>query len=213
MRVICTSDTHGYHDAVTVPDGDLLIHAGDFTMMGRADEVTDFVDWMASLPHREKVVICGNHEKGLEGLSPTEIRRRLDPLTYVHGGTFLDGLGWGGPWQPWFMDWAFNVPRGKLAPYWDKIPSDVRVLVTHGGPHDILDTAEPIHDEGVGEHVGCRELSHRLGALGDLRLHVFGHIHEAYGVERVNGTTFVNASICDLRYRPVNPPVVVDLDL
>ena len=171
LRIVCLSDSHGFHNAITVPDGDLLIHAGDFTMMGRPREVADFRDWMASLPHSEKVVICGNHEKGIEGLTPTEIRRRLgDSMTYVHGDSFLDGMGWGGPWQPWFMDWAFNVRRGKLAPYWDRIPDDVRILVTHGGPHGILDTAEHVHDEEVGKHVGCRELSHRLESLGSLKL-------------------------------------------
>ena len=43
------------------------------------------------------------------------------------------------------------------------------------------------------------------------RYHVFGHIHEGYGTEQRNGTTFVNASICDKDYRPVNAPVVVEL--
>lgn len=33
IRVVCISDTHGHHD-VSVPDGEILIHAGDFTKVG-----------------------------------------------------------------------------------------------------------------------------------------------------------------------------------
>ncbi|CAF1658383.1 unnamed protein product, partial [Adineta ricciae] len=43
------------------------------------------------------------------------------------------------------------------------------------------------------------------------RLHVFGHIHEAYGQEEHGSTIFVNASTCNLRYKPNQPPIVVDL--
>ena len=43
------------------------------------------------------------------------------------------------------------------------------------------------------------------------RLHVFGHIHEGYGVVEKPGTTYVNASICDSRYAPSNRPIVIDL--
>jgi len=44
------------------------------------------------------------------------------------------------------------------------------------------------------------------------RVHCFGHIHEAYGQEKRDGTLFVNASVLNLWYRPQNKPVVVDLD-
>ena len=27
------------------------------------------------------------------------------------------------PWQPEFMHWAFNVPRGELGRYWNEIPT------------------------------------------------------------------------------------------
>jgi len=54
-------------------------------------------------------------------------------------------------------------------------------------------------------------LRERLVALPTLRLHAFGHIHEAYGTHSEGGCRFVNASICDFQYAPVNAPVVVDL--
>jgi Icc-related predicted phosphoesterase len=45
------------------------------------------------------------------------------------------------------------------------------------------------------------------------RLHVFGHIHEGAGVTESGGTIFVNASSVTERYRPVNPAIVIDLDV
>jgi Icc-related predicted phosphoesterase len=114
------------------------------------------------------------------------------------------------------MDWAFNLPRGAaLAAKWRLIPDGIDVLVTHSPPHGILDEVArrlPFL-AGVWEsdtHVGCEELRTAVERLRP-RLHVFGHIHEGYGRESRHGTDFVNASNCDRHYRPMNPPVVVDL--
>ena len=43
------------------------------------------------------------------------------------------------------------------------------------------------------------------------RLHVFGHIHEAYGQQQVDDTLFVNASMVNLAYRPVNQAIVLKI--
>lgn len=45
-----------------IPDGDIFIHAGDFTKCGRQVEVIDFNNWIGLLPHKHKLVIAGNHE-------------------------------------------------------------------------------------------------------------------------------------------------------
>ncbi len=34
MRLVALADTHSYHAALTVPDGDVLVHAGDMTRLG-----------------------------------------------------------------------------------------------------------------------------------------------------------------------------------
>lgn len=44
------------------------------------------------------------------------------------------------------------------------------------------------------------------------RLHVFGHIHDGHGFLEREATTFVNASVCDEDYHPVNPAWIVDLE-
>jgi predicted phosphohydrolase len=50
------------HRMVEVPDGDVFIHAGDITMAGEESIIKDFDDWLGTLPHKHKIVICGNHD-------------------------------------------------------------------------------------------------------------------------------------------------------
>lgn len=61
IRIVCISDTHN-STPQHVPDGDVLLHAGDLTRKGSFDELQTQLDWIASLPHRHKVVIAGNHD-------------------------------------------------------------------------------------------------------------------------------------------------------
>jgi Icc-related predicted phosphoesterase len=207
MRVVLISDTHNRHAELTVPEGDLLLHGGDFTMRGTEREISAFDEWLASLPHRDKVVIAGNHDRLFEE-EPRIARSLIRHAEYLQdSGITIGGISiWGSPWQPWFMDWAFNLRHAaELRAVWEKIPAATSILLTHGPPHGILDRV--IH----GKEVGCGEL---LAAVARVRprFHLFGHIHEGYGREVRDGTTFINASSCDERYRAVNVPVVLELD-
>ncbi|QSS66986.1 phosphoric ester hydrolase [Histoplasma capsulatum] len=65
IRVVCISDTHDYH-LPSVPDGDLLIHAGDLTNSGTRADIQLAVDWLKTLPHAHKVVVAGNHDGWLD---------------------------------------------------------------------------------------------------------------------------------------------------
>ncbi|KAJ5691864.1 hypothetical protein N7462_001287 [Penicillium macrosclerotiorum] len=71
IRVVCISDTHTLKWP-DVPDGDLLIHAGDLANDGSVREIQSAVDWLRSLPHRHKVVICGNHDSYFDARSRCE---------------------------------------------------------------------------------------------------------------------------------------------
>ena len=206
MRVVCLSDTHLRHAAFQIPEGDLLVVAGDVTGRGSLAELDQVDAWLATLPHPHKVLIAGNHDFGFE-LDPPAARARIRHATYLQDEEVtLGGLRiWGSPWQPVFFDWAFNLPRGApLREKWDAIPVGIDVLVTHGPPRGILDRT------ARGEDVGDDDL---LAAVLRVRprLHVFGHIHEARGAVQRHGISFVNACGCDLHYRPTQPPIVVDL--
>jgi predicted phosphodiesterase len=194
-----------HHGRLIVPPGDVLVHAGDATSRGTSAQLKSFAAFIAAQPHAHKVVIAGNHDFGLEQ-TPTLGAELFGAAYLSDSGRTIDGVRvWGSPWQPWFYDWAFNLQRGDaLAAKWALIPDDTDVLVTHGPPMGVLDKTLR------GEPVGCEALRDRVAQLRP-RLHVFGHIHEAYGVHEQNGTLFVNACNCTLAYEPDNAAIVVDL--
>ncbi len=206
MRIVAISDTHSLHQQVTIPDGDLLIHAGDFTRRGREREIRRFNAWLETLPHPHKIVVAGNHDFMFER-EPERAQAMLTAATYLRdSGCTIDGVRlWGSPWQPEFFDWAFNLPRGPaLAEKWALIPDDTDVLITHGPPHQVLD------ETFAGLAVGCEDLVDALERVRP-KVHIFGHIHEGYGRRDLGRTTFLNASICTLGYEATNAPLVFDL--
>ena len=62
IKVCCISDTHNETDSFDLGEGDLLIHAGDFTLSGKYDEMEKFAKWFASQKYKHKIIIAGNHE-------------------------------------------------------------------------------------------------------------------------------------------------------
>lgn len=203
MRVVCISDTHSLHDQVEIPDGDLLIHAGDFCNHGTRGEAKRFLKWFGSLPHQHKVFIAGNHDWPFYKHRKYVKMWVKDHATYlIDNSVTINGLKiWGTPWQPEFCNWAFNLPRGPLlASVWERIPADTDILITHTPPAGILDN----------DRIGCEDLTKRLKSLSP-KLHVFGHSHAGAGQLEQDGTRFINACICDPDYEPCNPPIVVEL--
>jgi Icc-related predicted phosphoesterase len=188
MRIVCVSDTHGRHRYTEVPDGDVLIHAGDLTAHGSLDDVEEFDRWLGALPHRHKVVIAGNHDFCFQQ-RPDEARARLTSCLYLEdAGCEIAGLRfYGSPWTPTFYDWAFMLSDAELAAKWALIPTGVDVLITHGPPFSFLDWTNR------GEHAGSVTLQRRAEEVKP-RLHVFGHIHEGAGRVDLNGTIYLNAS-------------------
>jgi len=194
------------HGSVSVPDGDVLVHTGDSTKLGKEDQILEVNRWLGTLPHKYKLLIAGNHDFGFE--REPAIRSKISNAMYLQdSGVVLEGVRfYGSPWQPRFYNWAFNLDRGApLKAVWDRVPENTEVLLTHGPPFGILDLT------ARGEPVGCEELRKLVFRLPYLKLNVFGHIHESYGHTMQGGTHFVNASICNLQYRPVNAPIVVDI--
>ncbi|TVQ91661.1 MAG: metallophosphoesterase [Deltaproteobacteria bacterium] len=207
MRLVCISDTHARHRQLRVPDGDVLLHAGDLSRRGAPEDVRDFDGWLGGLAHPHKIVIAGNHDFCFE--RNPQARDWITNATYLQDEAVeIEGVRfYGSPWQARFFDWAFNLDRGApLREVWRKIPPETDVLLTHGPPLGVLDRTSR------GQRVGCEDL---LAAVERVRpkVHVFGHIHESAGRLERGGTIFVNACSCDLHYRASQPPVVVDLHL
>ena len=130
VRFVCVSDTHSSLPSQTLPDGDCLIHAGDFSNTGLPSEVEAFAAWLESQPHARKLVIAGNHDLTLDPDSYPRthrrfghreehdcaaVRARLEAAAeyLCDSGATVDGVRvWGSPWQPAFCGWAFNLPCG-----------------------------------------------------------------------------------------------------
>ena len=197
------ADTHGYHSRLSVPDGDVLIHAGDLTQRGTLPQLAQVADWLRSLPHRRKIIIAGNHDFAFER-TPTEAQALFHGLTYLQDAqTTVDGLTfWGSPWQPWFHSWAFNLHRGPaIDAKWQLIPNGVDVLITHGPPKGFGDT---IYN---GDRVGCEDLTRQLNRIKP-RTHLYGHIHEDRGEWQAGATICRNVTVSECE----QPCTVFDLE-
>lgn len=234
MRIVCISDTHGLHTIMeqfkSLPEGDILIHAGDCTNVGKPHEITEFVYWFQNVKGFDtKIFIAGNHDfafekvnephhngdfdwfKNLmneENLSQSDVVYLQDNEFVIESPEFSKPLKiYGSPWQPEFYNWAFNLPRNgwELELKWKDIPEDTDILITHGPPHGVRDFTP------ANLQVGCEILRFHVENRIKPSIHVFGHIHHAYGAVQQDETMYVNASICTERYIPSNKPIIIDI--
>lgn len=222
MIIDCISDLHGYFPELE--GGDLLIIAGDLTARDEPEEYFKFEDWFESQKYRKKIVIAGNHDNFLEKYGHNLFRSDDFGEQYLQdSGVEFDGLKiWGSPWTITFPGMnphckAFTVDtEQELEQKWRTIPVDIDILITHSPPYGILDAVmREINEESVSwdqfEHIGSHSLLY-YSRMQQPRLHVFGHIHEAYGKEMDETiTSYVNASYVNEYYKPVNKPIRIIL--
>jgi Icc-related predicted phosphoesterase len=154
MKIIAISDTHRLHGSLKIPEGDVLIHAGDLTKHGSLEDVIDFNYFLGTLPHPHKNVIAGNLDFCFEKAQ----KACEEPLTnciYLQDQevTLDEVRFYGSPWQPWFYDWSFNLERGpEIRAKLELISEDTFVLITHGPPVGIGNLT------AHGEQAGCKDL-------------------------------------------------------
>jgi len=241
MRITHISDTHNKHNQLNgkLPGGQLLIHSGDFTSIGRKHEVEQFIKWFGKQDYTHKVFIAGNHDLTLDSERlyeaksahfeykeyPTpgaegkpdwliELLGNLpDSVYYLENSTIkLEGINiWGSPYSPSFgYGWAFNKDRGNdIGQCWNEIPMDTDIVITHTPIYGYNDRAS-----NTNENVGCADLYHRLKEVQP-HLHFCGHIHEAYGWKTMGLTSWYdlqtfNGCSCNLRYEAENSPISFD---
>ncbi|KIJ57712.1 hypothetical protein HYDPIDRAFT_184270 [Hydnomerulius pinastri MD-312] len=195
VRVVCISDTHNtHHSQPPLPDGDILIHSGDLTQSGTLRELCDALDWLNSQPHELKIFVAGNHDSSLADPKTREhVMATYPALTYLENSSIELTVRrrtlrvYGSPYTPKHGSWSFQFPRVSPATYspnayqraeckstkvWSSIPQLADIVITHGPPFSHLDLGR----------TGCYALLYALWRVRP-RLHVFGHIHAARGVE------------------------------
>jgi len=237
MRCVAISDTHGAHESLTpLPQGDVLIHCGDFTNTGTLEECKDFCRWSTLLSFRHKLLVPGNHDLTCDAAwyrehwqewhgtwqSPDEVAAMLGAA----GWTVLNrelvqvcGISvYGSPVQPrqpkMRPQMAFGRRRGlELREEWACLPPRgvVDLLLTHTPPAGVLDVGG--WDDGKDMAYGCEELAKAVARTAPA-VHVFGHIHRSYGVRATRRTVSINASSGSGRRGAAglaNPPIVFDV--
>jgi len=223
LKIVALSDTHGGHSQVAVPGGDVLVHTGDYCKYGHMSEVRDLAKWLEGLPHKRKLVIAGNHDRPVEERTDEarQVFEKAGVTLLLNEEVVIDGIKfWGSPITPTFGNWHFMKNRGpSIAKVWAQIPADVDVLLTHGPPYGHGDLC-PAYTTPQRKVAGCMDLLIKIREIYQSssgkhpKVHFFGHIHDGYGItqgDEFGGLMFVNASTCTERYRPTNPPIVVEL--
>ena len=217
MKLVCLSDTHGVPRQLDMAKykGDVLIFAGDWTSgrdIGLA-ETEDFLDWVDEQPYKHKVIIAGNHEVTVERYKESfDILIKDYPgIIYLNNeSTAIDGIKfYGSPYSNEFYNWAFMEEELALSKIWDKIPDDTNVLITHGPAYGCNDLVKNSYSRDP--HVGSQSLSYRKKELKDLKVHISGHIHEAYGISATGDAINVCPCILNEKYQLTNKPIIVEV--
>ena len=154
QRIIHITDTHMEHETFLkdglVPEGDILVHSGDFSkqLISRHQDLKTYMEpvekFFSQLPHRYKIFLSGNHDYSLENHSCEEVQDLLSSAIYLQDksvtleGIKFYGTGWTRLRES-SQARAFAVSEEDLIKYWDKIPQDIDVLVSHSPPYGILD--------------------------------------------------------------------------
>ena len=224
MKIVATSDTHGFPFWEYVPECDLLLLGGDISPM--VDHSVSFQkQWMygtflpdlKKVPAKNIVFIGGNHDFYLEDLynkhDEGELRSALPWNVHYLRDSFvvIEGVKiYGSPWVVNLKRWAFNLKgRTDETFTYDNIPNDVDILLTHAPAHRFCDTileyaeTEPLGSVGLASAVREKRPAMVLS----------GHIHSGnHRPESILGTEFRCISILDEAYKFKYPPFVFDYE-
>lgn len=215
LAVVCLADTHSQQ--VSIPPGDILIHAGDLSKHGKPSEIQDTLSWLAAQPHSCKVVIAGNADLALDqrGSRPSTHHFNWHDIVYLCESTasitFIDGTGstrtitmYGNPFVPRCGPdeaEAFQYDVGE--DYWQNVvPLETDIMVTHTPPKSILDRWDNTSE-------GCQSLWQEVQRVRP-KLHVFGHVHPGSGQLTVRWLETTCKDVDDNYKMEQNTPTLVD---
>ena len=185
-KITHISDTHGYHDTLTLLGGDILIHSGDILDFEKKMPIEKIVDWIDRTPYDFKIIILGNHDEELLNYKlPENIVLLQNSTLKIRDITFYGLTGT-------LKEFNTRYPFGELSDI--DIQNELKdiecdILITHGPPKDILDNK-------LGKSVGSFSLLEYVKKYKP-KYHLFGHAHHSKGTFNDGITIFSNASIVD----------------
>lgn len=208
MKVYHFSDTHSLESTLQLPDLSdvrVMVFSGDESNYRDVEtnmrEFYQFVEWYGNVPfYGEKLMIAGNHSSAIFNKSRDCKRWMIaNNIVYLEDEeiTINQVKFYGSPRSPNFGNWFFMSDRNKIHKYWDAIPEDTNVLITHTPPKGKLDLS--VDRDGNLEMCGCSNLSKRVKQLPALKANLFGHIHNSrytqnFGILHQDGIIYSNAT-------------------
>jgi len=211
--MVAISDTHELENEIDLPDGDILIHCGDWTYRGSEKAYLKAFNWFCEQSKRFKhtIFIMGNHDFSHNYFINLFKNANIPNIHYLENSSIeIEGMKfYGCPNVSGLPRWNFNDDKDFTC--WSRIPDDVEILISHTPPLHILDESEHYGSAALREHIDYRLLNKNL------KVNVFGHCHRDAGkqIEITNddgrNVLFVNASICDIEYKATNKPVVIEV--
>lgn len=220
VRIVIISDTHELHERMLLPDGDVLIHAGDILFADRftfrwlsSHRLMQFFKWFNAQSHPCKLVIAGNHDTQIVKLGSVAVKRMAAPAIYAENEVVSLAV----PVQ------GSESPSKKMMHI---LASPWSVANSHRSPNLSFQQTSPPTQLAQGNdfaidillcHQGscCGELRKFIRAVRPRICHIGGHVHEGHGVTTVEGTPSINGSMMIGGYTKERllRPIVVDVVL
>jgi len=211
LKIVAISDIHGGHERFkSMPEGDVLIVAGDFGNWSNSSTLSvKFNEWLGKQTQYEhKLIICGNHETRFNANDVEEIQKIMSNGTYLQDSSYeIDGVKiWGTPWHRkrgcFYNASAFGVNEQFLEKQFNLMPSDVNILVTHPPPFGVLDL------ERAG-NIGPLTL---LNAVQNIKpnVHIFGHCHNTRGTAKIKDLSTMFVNVANTQKKDFAQPVIIE---
>lgn len=209
IKLGVTSDLHG--NLPSIEPCDILLICGDIfplniqTSMPHCRKwlAEDFSDWCNSIPAKEIVFIAGNHDfffardRKYE-LNTTKVHYLKDSEITIEGIRI-----YGTPWCHQFGNWAFMLSDEELTKYYEQIPENLDILITH----DALSIGNLGLTEWLGSfHNAGNEVLTKYVLERKPKMYFCGHIHDGnHELQTINGIQMANVSLLDNSYTITNP--------
>lgn len=200
MKILHLPDTHNCHHRLRdLPGADVVVHSGDFCMVGTEHEALDFLNWFCDLPYKHKIFICGNHDDCLYGANIDGLDNNVHYL--CNSGIEIEDVRFYG--VPMFMG---DCVTARQIHNYARIPEDTDVLITHSPAYGILDS------DADNINYGSEVLLNVVSKIKP-RNHLYGHIHKRHGITTIGTMTFSNGAIMKEDYSSFsfNIPNIIEL--